>query len=287
MMSHKSEELQAFLCPDGFRQLPVPGGMAYARQDVDEKQLQALLTYEGEVLKTSEKSRVRRLGHWVIKETRHGLASGLVGHGRSRSRAPWIALHYLRQHGVRVPEPLAYVEYGRLGMVKAGAQIFQYLSFSYDVETYLSMRIREGVDGEAIAAFLAELARAVNKLGESGAWHADLSGKNIMTRDGAQFYFVDLEAVEIGCVYDDEKRLKNHIQLYDSFCDALSDALLVPFIEAMLPNNLDLRVWMPRVRQAQRERRARIEARWAKYGPPERLNPLRAFRFDQPHEQER
>ena len=61
---------------------------------------------------------------------------------------------------------------------------------------------------------------------------------------------------------------------YDSFV-TLSDALLVPFIQAMLPEHIDLRIWMPKVRKAQRERRAKVEAYWAKHGPPERMNPLR------------
>ncbi len=287
MTLSKSQDQQTLLCPEGFTRIAVPGGAAYARRDVDKQQLMKLLAYDGEILKSSAKSRVRRLGHWVIKETRHHWASGIIGRARRQSRHSWMALHYLHKNGVRVPEPLAYIEYGRLGVVKSSAQIFQYLSFSYDVETYLSMRIREGTEAEFFSSFLAALAASINKLGASGAWHADLSGKNIMTRDGAVFYFVDLEAVEYGCPYDDEKRLKNHVQLYDSFCDALSDALLVPFIGAMLPEHLDLRVWMPKVRKAQQERRARIEARWAKQGPPTRLNPLREFRMEQPLEQER
>ena len=275
MTRSKSKVWQVLLCPKGFRRLKIPGGVAYVRNDLEETKLQALLAHQGEILKASSKSQVRRLGHWAIKEKHHGVASRLVGRARHRSRHPWMALNFLHIKNVPVPEPLAYIEYGRLGLVKSSVQIFQYLSFCYDVETWLSLQIREGVEGESITRFLDGLAKAVNSLCASGAWHADLSGKNIMTRDGIQFYFVDLDAVQLENSYDDEKRLKNHVQLYDSFCDALSDALLVPFIQAMLPEHLDLRVWMPKVRQAQRERRAKVEAHWAKHGPPERMNPLR------------
>jgi len=277
MTLSKSQERQSLLCPEGFRRVPIHGGTAYVRCDVEDKQLHALLAHQGEVLKASTKTRVRRLGQWAVKETHHGVASRFIGRARRRSRHPWMALHYLRCKGVRVPEPLAYIEYGRLGLVKSSAHIFQYLSFYYDVETWLSLQIREGIEGKDITAFLDGLAKAVNTLCDSGAWHADLSGKNIMTRDGTQFYFVDLDAVQLEGGYNDEKRLKNHVQLYDSFCDALSDALLVPFIQAMLPDHLDLRVWMPKVRKAQQERRTKVEAYWAKHGPPERMNPLRGF----------
>ena len=275
MTRSKSKVWQVLLCPKGYRRLKIPGGAAYVRDDLEEKALQALLAHQGEILKASSKSRVRRLGQWTVKEMHHGAASRLIGRARHRSRHPWMALNYLRIKDVPVPEPLAYIEYGHLGLVKSSAQIFQYLSFCYDVETWLSLQIREGIEGESITAFLNGLAKAVNTLCASGAWHADLSGKNIMTRDGVQFYFVDLDAVQLEGSYDDEKRLKNHVQLYDSFCDALSDTLLVPFIQAMLPEHLDLRVWMPKVRKAQRARRAKVEAHWAKYGPPERMNPLR------------
>lgn len=277
MTLSKSQVWQRLLCPKGFRRLKIHGGAAYVRNDMEDNQLQALLAHQGEVLKASSKSKVRRLGHWTVKETHHGLTSRIIGRARRRSRHPWMALNYLRIKGVPVPEPLAYIEYGRFGLVKSSALLFQYLSFCYDVETWLSLQIREGIEGEAITAFLDGLAQAVNILCESGAWHGDLSGKNIMTRDGMQFYFVDLDAVQLDSIYTDEKRLKNHVQLYDSFCDALSDALLVPFIQAMLPESLDLRVWMPKVRKAQQERRTKVEAYWAKHGPPERMNPLRGF----------
>ena len=122
------------------------------------------------------------------------------------------------------------------------------------------------------------LALAVKELETVQAYHADLSGKNIYTADGKNFYFIDLEAVQFNVEYDAKKRMKNHVQLYDSFCDALSDLLLVPFLGALMHESLDLRVWMPEVRKAQKERRAQVEASWAKHGQPERINPLRAFR---------
>lgn len=278
MTSETTLDTSMLLCPGGYMEIDIPGGRAYVRQDVTAKQLHILLTHKADILKESSKSQVKRIGHWVIKETRHSPAAGMLGRAARRPRSAWMAAHRLRQHHVHVPEPLAYVEYMRLGVCTRTVHVFQYLSHCPDIEFYLSERIHAGAEGEELAAFLSHLAAAVNGLVASGAYHGDLSGKNIMTRDGHRFYFVDLDAVELGRTYDEDKRLKNHVQLYDSFCDALSDALLVPFIQAMLPETVNLRVWMPRVREEQARRRAKIEKRWEEHGPPERMNPLRAFR---------
>ena len=60
--------------------------------------------------------------------------------------------------------------------------------------------------------------------------------------------------------------MKNHVQLYDSFCDLWGDHLLELFIGHMLPSGTDLGPWMVKVRQSQAERRARIEAIWRGQG---------------------
>lgn len=274
MTARASINMHALMCPEGFREARVAKRKAWIRQDVTEAQLEALLAYDAEPIKESAKSRVRRIGHWVIKETRGSIRRRAA----RRQHKAWMAAHYLRQHGIRVPEPLALIERTRLGVVTGSDHVFQYLDGCKNVEAYLSDCIHAEVQGDALATFLAGLATAVNAITAAGAYHSDLSGKNIFTRDGHRFYFIDLDAVELGVSCDDAMRLRNHVQLYDSFCDALSDKLLVPFIQAMLPKHADLRVWMPEVRRAQEKRRARVEAYWAKHGRPENINPLRAVR---------
>ena len=273
-MTKATLDMKSLLCPEGFQELRLPAGRAWARQDVSAEQLTAILDHDAEVLKDSAKSRVRRIGHWVLKETRGGFRRRAA----RRQHDAWTASHFLRAHGVRVPEPLALIERRRLGVLTGSTHIFQYLSGCHNVEHYLNDVIHAGAQGDALAAFLERLAAAVNAISEAGAYHTDLSGKNIFTRDGVRFYFIDLDAVELGREYSDERLLKNHVQLYDSFCDALSDTLLVPFIQAMTPPQLDLRVWMPKVRSAQEKRRAKVEAHWARYGRPDNVNPLRSVR---------
>lgn len=277
------DEIQALLCPEGFFQTGIRGGTVWMRKDVSPDQLQQMLAHPQETLKETGKSRVSRLGHWVIKRRKAtGGSTALASLIRRETlRKPWYATHFLRAHGVRVPEPLAYVEYGFSGIVSSTAFVFQYLEHCKDVESYLFDFIREGADIEAVSGFLSNLAYSINLVEKSGAWHSDLSGKNIYTGDGRVFYLIDLEAVDLKAEYTQERRMKNHVQLYDSFCDALTDTLLFPFIKEMTPDSIDLRLWMPEVRRIQEERRARVEQHWEKYGAPEKINPLRALQRHQ------
>ena len=93
------------------------------------------------------------------------------------------------------------------------------------------------------------------------AFHADLSGKNIFTKDGSKFYFIDLDGVVLSAHYTEELLLKNHIQLYDSFCDFCDHNTLARFHARMLPETEHLETWMRRVVEGQRARRRRHHER--------------------------
>ena len=256
------------MCPPNFRILRHWGKKVYLRNDVTDKQLETLLNHPGEVLKSSRKAEVRRVGHWVVKESRGAMVLRTVRHTllRRRYRRPWLAAHHLRANGVGVPEPLAFVEKKRLGLVRGTTYVFQYLAGQVNSEEFLLSLLKQGAGADVIGGFLDRLAESINSIEAAGAHHTDLSGKNIFTREGDRFFFIDLDAVSLDTAISEEARFKNHVQLYDSFCDALNDSLMVPFIEKMLPAEFDLRVWMPRVRKAQQERRAAVEAKWEKQG---------------------
>ncbi len=254
------------MCPPNFRMNRQWGRTVYLRNDVTDEQLKTLLGHPGEIMKSSRKAEVRRVGHWVVKESRAGAALARHTLLRSRYRRPWLAAHHLRANHVCVPEPLAFVEKGRLGLVSGTVFVLQYLAGQINAEEFLLSLLKQGAGADAIGGFLDRMADGINSIEAAGAYHADLSGKNIFTREGDRFFFIDLDAVLLDTPTDEEARLKNHVQLYDSFCDALSDSLMVPFIGKMLPSSLDLRVWMPRVRKAQQERRVAIEAKWEKQG---------------------
>jgi hypothetical protein len=232
----------------------------YHRPDIAAEDVLHALLESGEVLKQSRKSVTRRVGPVVVKSSRGGFI-GLVRMtaGRARYRQAWVAAQHLESHGIGIPRTVAYVEHGMLGMLTANHLVSEYLEGYRNAEQYLLRLIQTGMGKLSVSAYLAALADAVNELNATGACHHDLSGKNIFTYDGSSFVFIDLDDVTIGEEYTEELRLKNLVQLYDSFCDVISDAVLVPFISRMLPAGEDPRVWMPKVRKGQQTRRRHHE----------------------------
>lgn len=239
----------------------------WLHESIPHHTLQALLESGGQTIKTSAKGTVRHKLGGVIKESRGGLA-GLLRHTfqPARYRRAWEASKHLLEFGVGIPPTIAYVEWGILGVTWKNALITEYLDGWRDVEAFLQALVQRGAGQDTITGFLTALAADVNRLCGCGAYHADLSGKNIFTEHGGEFFFVDLDAVALVEEYTEEMRLKNHIQLYDSFCDTLNDSMLVPFITAMLPPGIDPRVWMPQVRKGQEARRLRYNRRLEKQG---------------------
>jgi hypothetical protein len=229
----------------------------YHRADLDAQALLEAIEGGGDALKVSAKSETRRVGEWAVKRSRpeHGLGPLKRTLARSRYRRAWIAANYLHARGVRVPEPLAYGEWTSFGIVLGNVMVTRFLAGHVNVETYAAQMVREAATEEGLDAFFAGLASAVNRLADAGAYHADLSGKNIFTKDGREFYFIDLDGVVLGKRYGDALRLKNHIQLYDSFCDFCRHDLLARFIAGMLPDSNRFNTWMQAVEHGQKIRR--------------------------------
>lgn len=245
------------------------GGVTlYRRSDAEPDLILNALDTNGEVMKRSRKSEIRRVGDWVVKTSRGPAVAEAFKHTfrRSKYRRGWSAALHLERHGVSIARPIAFVERGAFGIILGNAMVSEYLDGCQDVEHYADEVIVPNNNSDEAVGYLLRVANAVNALCGSGAYHMDLAGKNILTRDGQAFYFVDLEGVRLGEAYTDERRMSNHVQLYDSFCDRWGDDVLQPFIARMLPNTEDLDSWMARVRERQAVRRARTEAIWRAQG---------------------
>ncbi len=146
-------------------------------------------------------------------------------------------------------------------MTTAAAYVCEYLDGWVDVEQYAREMLRGGASSDAIPPYLENIADAVNKLTAAGAYHSDLSGKNIFTASGEAISFIDLDDVRLDTPYTQSLRFRNHVQLFDSFCDVWGRDLLGPFIERMLPSGCNAELWHKRLAEAQRVRRARYEAK--------------------------
>lgn len=224
----------------------------------------------GEILKASRKAETLHVGEWIVKRSRGEGGLGVLKHTlqRGRYRQGWIAALHLEARGVPVARPLAFVERVRLGVILGNVLCTEYLDGCVDVEAFADGMIREGVEDVVVQGYLERIAESVNLLCNSGAYHNDLAGKNILTPDGERFYFIDLDGIVLNRPYTEDLRLKNHVQLYDSFIDKWDETLLVPFIRHMLPEPANIDAWMQHVRTGQTTRRARTEAIWRKQGKP-------------------
>jgi tRNA A-37 threonylcarbamoyl transferase component Bud32 len=232
--------------------------------EVDPGVLRRVLRGEGELLKRSWKSETRRAGPWIVKHSLHSWGRGPLRHAlrARRYRAAWLAACRLSECGVGVARPLAFVERRVSRMVLGNTMVSEFLEGCCTVEQYADSMHERNAPGVEAADFLLRLADAVNKLIAAGAWHADLSGKNILT-DGAAFFFVDLDAVTLDRAYTPGMRLRNQVQLYDSFCDRWSEELMRPFMQRLgPPPESSVDDWHEKVRKGQLVRRRRHIARW-------------------------
>ncbi len=226
------------------------------------------LATEGETLKASPKSLTRRVEGWVVKESTGNTLPNLIKHtaARWRYRRGWTAARFLASRGVGVPKARAFMEERAGGVIWRQAYLCDYLDGCENVEQF-ARRLVEGDATEAqIGNFLKFLAQAVNGLCGAPAYHADLSGKNIFTKTGAEFYFIDLDSCQIRKAPRGLDLLKNHVQLYDSFCDVWDDATLDPFLEDLSRLSVGRGEWLRMVKAGQAQRRAEQEAKWASQG---------------------
>jgi len=236
----------------------------------DEIPLEAVLRAlddPGTLIKRARKACTRRSGPWIVKEGRrtpveafkHAIRPGYYRRG-------WRVAQRLAERGVGAPAPVAYVEERRLGAVVWHATLMECLDGWVNVEVEARRIAAEGADPNRVAGFLSAIAAAVNALVAAGVRHTDLSGKNILTRSGGEFAFIDLDAAHLDGPYTDRLRLLNHVQLYDSFCDLWDDGVLGPFLGQMAPPGRDPASWLDAVRRGQARRRARTEAVWRRQG---------------------
>ena len=250
----------------------------WRRSDVPIATVVETLAAPGDTLKRNRKSLTKRVGDFVVKSSEGAFAIQLIKHTalRQRYRCGWYAALFLEQHDIPAPRPVAHVEWERAGAIWRHATITEYLHDCVDVEHFYDAKVTSGAPRGELAAYLARLATAVNALTASGAVHTDLAGKNILTRNGETFWFIDLDGIVLsgtfrtedtggtaGVAFDDTRRFTCHVQLYDSFIDRCDDTLLAPFLEAMLPKDYPrFETWFARVKSAQAVRRARTVAAW-------------------------
>lgn len=239
----------------------------YCTTTVNQADVSSAVDDEGIILKQSSKWLTKRVGNWALKTEGTKTGTTLLFLRGTGQRDALFAAQKLIEQGVRVPTPVAYLEYRSRFRLERSVYVAEFLDGWQNVETFARSLANDGADKETCREYLAILAGEVNKLVATGAYHRDLSGKNIFTQSGKEFCFIDLDSVILPSTYDRACRMKNHIQLYDSFCDVWGPELLRPFIEAMEEQASP--GWFEEVVTGQQKRRARQEELWKRQGKRE------------------
>ena len=246
------------------------GAMQIVRgADVSAETILNVIEMPGETLKRSAKTHTRRVDGYIVKSSEGPVPIEFIRHtiDRNRYRRAWKAALHLARHGIPAPRPVAHVEWSVAGMIWRHAAITRFIDGCQDVEHFYDGHLREAASASEQTAYLNRIANAINAFIATGAIHTDLAGKNILTRDGETFYFIDLDGVLLNTPFDELHQIQLHVQLYDSFTDRCSEDLLLPFIAALKPRDHgDFDSWIARVKAVQAVRRARTVAAWKREG---------------------
>lgn len=216
------------------------------------------LDQNGEIIKESNKWHTRQIGGWFVKTSQKAGVWGIIRWSFSRKSryTMWKIPQILARQGVTCPRILAIIDRTKLGLIQQRTIISEYMPGMRDVENFAKHIMTTEKAATQLQTFFHGLAAALRALMNSDVYHSDLSGKNILTSDGNTFIFVDLEAAHISRYYFARRRLKNLVQIYDSFCDFVPDDYLRPFLTSLVPNVCgNPEEWFARIQLLQNQRR--------------------------------
>lgn len=226
--------------------------------------LLSIAAMPGQRLSLSRKSEVVRAGEWVVKRSRVHRGAGplRLTAQRRRYRRSFEAARTLVDAGVGLPELGGYIEWGVGGLIWRNATITRYLSRHRTIREF-ALQQQDADDG-TVAAFLEAVADAVLTLKGFNAYHSDLAYKNVLTNNGTDIRFVDLDSLRIGRPQTRAEQLRNHIQLLDAFYDLWPERHLDPFLRKMAPADVPFEQWTTAVvrgLEARIRRRSAFERR--------------------------
>ncbi len=189
----------------------------------------------GEIIKETSKTTSYRVGHYFVKKTNYNFFEGILRHNllSKRCRNIWNISNFLLHHNIPTPKPIAYLEKLKYGLPYQHFFISEYLERSQNVEIFIKnkLHIQNGI---SLKDFFNALENILLTLWENGIYHKDLSGKNLLTVNGEIIYLVDLDDTHLINYLDIKYKIKNLVQIYDSFCDFVEEEILKDFIFSIL-----------------------------------------------------
>lgn len=151
----------------------------------------------------------------------------------SPARRAWVAAHGLMAVNFRTPQPIAFFEEKRAGILKKSFIIMEDISAFLPCNRYVSERFHDPCNKAAAdkkREFISCLAMSFKHLHDSGTYHCDLKANNIMIKeltDTWDFFYLDLDRVSFYKKITIKKRVKNLSQLNASIphCITYTDRL--------------------------------------------------------------
>ncbi|HLG30043.1 MAG TPA: lipopolysaccharide kinase InaA family protein, partial [Candidatus Brocadiales bacterium] len=154
----------------------------------------------------------------------------------TRSRKAWIAANALIVRGIPTPQPIALIEKKSFGFTRDNFLITEYIEDSLRINDYVSKYFNSNFNpftppllkgGRGIKKkklFIEELARLVRRFHNTGFYHCDLCGVNILVKEGSasggenwEMFIIDLDSVSLWKRLTLRRRLENFSQINSSF----------------------------------------------------------------------
>lgn len=136
----------------------------------------------------------------------------------TRCRRAWIAANGLIVRGIPTPQPIALIEKKSFGFTKDNLLLTEYVDGLLSVNDYISKYFNNNLNKKK-RLFTEELARLVRLFHDTGIYHGDLSGRNILVKERQrknwEIFITDLDAASLWKKLTLKRQLKNLSQIND------------------------------------------------------------------------
>ncbi len=136
----------------------------------------------------------------------------------TRCRKAWIAANGLIVRGIPTPQPIALIEKKSFGFTMDNLLLTEYVDGLLSVNDYISKYFNNKLNKKK-RLFTEELARLVRLFHDTGIYHGDLSGRNILVKERQrknwEMFITDLDAASLWKKLTLKRQLKNLSQIND------------------------------------------------------------------------
>jgi tRNA A-37 threonylcarbamoyl transferase component Bud32 len=174
---------------------------------------------------------------------------------KPRGRRAWHAAHALMVRGILTPRPLGLVEEIRGLFLRRCWLVTEYVKSAPTLSEYVHDRfVMRKPNATTIGCFLRELAGAMAAIYREDIYHSDLKASNILVKEGhdevPEFYFTDLDGIQLWRKPHPSRVIKNLVQLFCSLPLCVARPAAVRFFVRFLREtglNKEIRHMLPEI----------------------------------------